>query len=169
MRLPAIDLGIMAEHLSTHEGLINKLKVYYELVNEPRIKRLIQVNINMLRNHVVTMLQLINPDQSREVHLPELPNIDTLFSPIVHLNENENDITLELRSTAKWMGMENFNSALMMKNNKVKNIHIMMAYQNVTMQSLYNKIEDIYGEFIPYSDAELQRLTFKKYYHVQNE
>ncbi len=38
MSLPAVDLGIMAEHLSTHEGMINKLKIYYPLLTKPVLK-----------------------------------------------------------------------------------------------------------------------------------
>src|SRR5699024_3336103 len=33
--LPSVDLGLMAEHLSTHEGMINKLKVYHINTTNP--------------------------------------------------------------------------------------------------------------------------------------
>ncbi|WP_257345743.1 hypothetical protein [Pseudalkalibacillus decolorationis] len=34
MSLPAIDLGLMAEHLATHEGMISKLKHYHSKVTD---------------------------------------------------------------------------------------------------------------------------------------
>ena len=35
--LPAVDLGIVAEHLTAHEGVINKLEVYQANVTNPNL------------------------------------------------------------------------------------------------------------------------------------
>lgn len=169
MNLPAVDLGIMAEHLSTHEGVNNKLKMYYSSVQNPVLKNILELNINMLRNHVRTMLALIDPDRTHQVHLPELQRFD--FSMDAgKLSEIEQDIALEARSTAKLMGSDNFNSALMMKDPNVKNIHLQMVYQDVSMQMIYDHlIKHTHGEFIPTVSKEMQFMTLQHYKHVQNE
>ncbi|QBP41267.1 hypothetical protein [Paenisporosarcina antarctica] len=169
MNLPAVDLGIMAEHLTTHEGVINRLKMYNKLVRNHMLKKLLDLHLKTLRNHVKTMLALIEPGQTHQVHLPKLDsfNWDVDFET---LEEYEKDIALDTRSTAKLMGSDNFNSALMMKDSNVKNIHIKMAYQNVSMQMMYDHlIMQTQGEFIPRVSNEMQQLTLKHYYHVQNE
>lgn len=66
------------------------------------------------------------------------------------LSEQEKDIVLETRAVSKLMGSDNFNSALMMKDMNVKNLHIQMAYQDVRMQLLYNMVvEHVNGAFTP--------------------
>lgn len=75
MNLPPVDLGIMDEHLPTHEGVISKLKIFKEIVNNQELKKLIQLNISMLREHVRVMLELIDPDHKGEVKLAEMPDI----------------------------------------------------------------------------------------------
>lgn len=167
MNLPAVDLGIMAEHLSTHEGVINKLKMYHTTVKNSNLKNLIHLHIKTLRNHVTTMLLLIDPDRNREVHLPKMDHVQ-LGTGV--LNEMEKDITLELRAASKLMGSDNFNSALLMKNMNVKNIHLQMSYQDITLQMMYNKlINRIDGDFVPMVTKEMQRRTIQKFYHVQKE
>ncbi|MFC4322259.1 hypothetical protein [Litchfieldia salsa] len=169
MTLPAVDLGIMSEHLSTHEGVINKLKMYYVSVSNPVLKKMLMLHIQTLRNHVTTMLELMNPS-SHHVHLKEMANFES-HSVLVQLTEVEKDITLEVRATAKLMGSDNFNSALMMKDPKVKNIHLKMSYQDITLQMLYDKLlKDLGGgEYIPKVSDEVQRMTFEKFHHVKNE
>ncbi|MDT0163562.1 hypothetical protein [Bacillus sp. AG4(2022)] len=169
MNLPAVDLGIMTEHLSTHEGVIHKLKLYYSSVQNPVFKNLLGLHIKMLRNHVIAMLGLINPDPTHKVDLSEMDSINWNIN-LGTLEEYEKDIALEARSTAKQMGSDNFNSALMMKDADVKNIHLQMSYQDVSMQMMYDHlIKHTLGEFIPRVSKEMQRLTLQHYSHVQNE
>lgn len=169
MNLPAVDLGIMAEHLSTHEGVINKLKMYYSSVQNPMLKNILELNIHTLRNHVKTMLALIDPDQTHKVHLPEMKHFDFHMNA-GNLSESEKNIAFEARSTAKLMGSDNFTSALMMKDPNVKNIHVQMAYQDVSMQMIYDHlIKHTHEEFIPTVSKEMQRMTLQHFKHVQNE
>ncbi|MEC2113186.1 hypothetical protein P9F85_18395 [Bacillus stercoris] len=169
MKLPAADLGIMAEHLSTHEGMISKLKAYESAVRHSDLKHLLYVHVYMLRAHVKTMLALIDPDQTREVHLPELPLLH-FHQHSGALSAAEKDITLEARSTAKFMGSGNFNSALMMKHPNVRNIHLQMSYQDTTLQTLYTRlIRRGSAEFVPMASDQAQRLTLQHYQHVANE
>ncbi|WP_174727098.1 hypothetical protein [Mesobacillus harenae] len=169
MNLPAVDLGIMAEHLSTHEGVINKLKMYYVSVHNPTLKKLLEIHIKTLRNHVAVMLALIDPDRNTKVHLPDMEN---LHSKMVtgNLSEYEKDITLEGRATAKLMGTDNFNSALLMKDANVQNVHFKMSHQDISMQMMYGRLlKEMNAEFVPKASKEMQQLTLQKFYHVLNE
>jgi hypothetical protein len=168
MNLPAVDLGMMSEHLGTHEGVINKLKIYYTSVQNPVLKDLLGLNIRTLRNHVAAMLALIDPNHGI-VHLPEMESLK-MDGYGGNLHEFEKDIVLEARASAKLMGSDNFNSALMMKDTNVKNIHLQMSYQDVSMQMMYDRLlQQTMGEFIPKASTEMQRLTLQYYSHVKNE
>lgn len=166
MNLPAADLGIMAEHLPAHEGAINKLKIFKEIVESQELKKIIQLNIQMLREHVRAMLELIDPRRKGEVELAEMPDIQ-INTEMLKLSEQEKDIVLETRAASKLMGSNNFNSALMMKDMNVKNIHIQMSYQDIRMQMLYDMVvEHVDGDFTPRVTEEMQAKTHEKYKHI---
>jgi hypothetical protein len=169
MNLPAVDLGIMAEHLPTHKGVISKLKIFHEIVDNQELEKLIQLNIQMLREHVRAMLELIDPKRKGEVKLAEMADIQ-INTEKLNLTEQEKDIVLETRSASKLMGSNNFNSALMMKDRNVKHIHIQMAYQDVRMQMLYNMIvEHVVADFTPRVTEAMQAKTHEKYKHILQE
>lgn len=170
MKLPAADLGIMAEHLATHEGMINKFKLYYQKVQNPTLKALIDIQIKVLRLHVQTMLAFIDPNKKGPIHLHNIFN-DYQFTGLQNnISEEEKDILLEARATAKLMAMNNFNSALMMKEQNVSHVHIEMAMQERYMQHFYNEmIKQIDGDYTPKSSIEMQYLTLQKYAHVLHE
>ncbi|QTM99063.1 hypothetical protein ERJ70_06960 [Sediminibacillus dalangtanensis] len=169
MRLPATDLGIMAEHLATHEGVINKLKIYYATVRNSALRNLLHTHLQVLRNHVRAMLILIDPNQQGPYHLHEMEDVHLNFGN-EQFSEQEKDITLEARATAKLMSSNNFMSALMMNDANVKHVHIEMALQEVRLQSLYSEIvHHINGDFTPKVTEKMQLLTMQKYYHVLGE
>ncbi|WP_077622963.1 hypothetical protein [Sediminibacillus massiliensis] len=169
MNLPAVDFGIMAEHLSSHEGVINKLKMYYGSVTSTALKRLLSLHINTLRNHVAAMLELIDPDRYETVHLPDIDQVDLGMGP-GPLTEIEKDIIKEATASAKLMSNDNYTSALLMKDPNVKNIHIQMAYQDVTFQMLYDSfLQGASKPFIPRATKEVQQMTLHKYLHVLHE
>lgn len=169
MNLPAADLGIMAEHLPAHEGTISKLMIFKDIVDNQELKKLIQINIEMLRDHVRAMLELIDPNRKREVMLAEISDIQ-ISTENLNLSEQEKEIVFETRSVSKLMGSNNFNSALMMKDMDVKNIHIQMAYQDVRMQVLYNMVvEHVNGDFTPRVTEAMQSKTYEKYKHILKE
>jgi len=169
VRLPSADLGLMAEHLATHEGMINKLKMYYVIVSHSVLKKLIEVHIDVLRRHVKIMMELINPNQTGPFQLSRMEEIN-LNNHVEALTEQEKDISLEVRATAKSMAADNFSSALMMQNIYVKHIHIEMALQEVRLQSLYDEIiRHANGDFTPKAEDQMQLLTLEKYKHVLDE
>lgn len=169
MTLPAADLGIMAEHLSTHEGMIRKLNIYYKTVTNPILKNLLCTHINVLRDHVRAMLTLIDPNQNRQVHLHGMQDVH-LSNLYGNYTEEEMDIALEAGATAKLMASDNFTSALMMKDLNVKNIHVEMALQDVNLHAMYNVIINYNTEgFTPKVTPNMQQLTYQRYYHVLHE
>ncbi|MDY0410233.1 hypothetical protein ACFFIS_15180 [Virgibacillus soli] len=144
--LPSVDLGLMTDHLNSHEGVMNKLKLYTSIVKNNSLKSIITLQTNILRDHVQVMLGLINPNTYNKT---ELKSFHEQFQHLLHQpqitiqgNEAYPDkwITLESNSTANNMGMVNFFSASMMQDEKVKRIHILMALQNVELQRLYKEI-----------------------------
>ncbi len=169
MRLPSADLGLMAEHLATHEGMINKLKMYYVIVSHSVFKKLIGEHIEVLRQHGKSMLELINPNQVGPFQLNRLEEIN-LNNHVEALSEQEKDISLEVRATAKSMAADNFSSALMMQDKYVRLIHIEMALQEVRLQSLYDEIiRQTNGDFTPKAADQMQQMTVEKYKHVLDE
>jgi tRNA(Glu) U13 pseudouridine synthase TruD len=169
MKLPAIDLGLMSEHLAAHEGVITKLKIYHQMVHNGYLKKILRLHIMTLRHHVAAMLMLIDPNRMEKVHLADLPKTP-LNEPVESLAEWEKDIALESRSTAKLMGTNNYNSAAMMKNENVKSMHVKMAKQDIEFQMMYNQlIEAIDGDFVPMATPEMQWMTLQKYQHVAKE
>lgn len=169
MRLPSVDLGLMAEHLATHEGMISKLKMYYGYVGNAVLKTVIGVHIEVLKRHVRIMLELIDPYQMGPIQLNRMGDIH-LNNFVEALSEHEKAISLEARATAKSMAADNFTSALLMKDMQVKFIHIEMALQEVKLQSLYNEIiQQINADFTPKATEQMQLQTLEKYKHVLKE
>ncbi|WP_421385045.1 hypothetical protein ACOJQI_09830 [Bacillus salacetis] len=168
MQLPAIDLGLMAQHLAAHEGVIFKLKIYHQNVQNEALKKILRIHIETLKSHVAAMLLLIDPNRVQKVHLPDLKaNIDEAIGNLLPWEKN---IALESRSTAKLMGTDNFNSAAMMKNDNVKSIHTKMSNQDIQLQRMYNKvIAAANADYVPMASLEEQWMTLQKYQHVINE
>lgn len=174
MSLPAIDLGLMAEHLTAHEGVINKLELYQTKVSIASLKEIIVSQTNMMRDHVRVMLALINPYQQNEyVELSPI-NEHSGFNkqPIGEHNTNFQDkwIALDGHNTAKNMSNNNYVSALMMQDPYVRNIHIQMALQQFEMLDKYNELITKMGwTFTPHATVHEQFNTFQYYEHILHQ
>lgn len=171
MTLPATDLGLMAEHLSTHEGMLNKLKYYHNKVTNAELKEVIGLQINGMRAHVRVMLMLINPYQDEYVEVPPLEaNTRNQYHREKTWGQNTLDnksIALEARASAKCMANENFVSALMMKNSNAKHAHIEMALQQATLQEMYGEfIKKMGWAFVPHVSEEDQINTYQHFQHI---
>ncbi|MGJ9459859.1 hypothetical protein [Oceanobacillus sp. CF4.6] len=168
--LPAVDLGLMANHLSAHEGVINKLKAYRETVTNHQLRDIISLQENVMQAHVWVMLALINPEYSNKVEVPPLNIYDFKHKSNGGSNETGNDnkwIALEVRHTAKNMSSTNYNSALMMQKPNVKTAHIEMALQQLQLQKIYDEfIESIGWKFVPHASVEEQVNTFLHFQHL---
>ncbi|WP_163970972.1 hypothetical protein [Oceanobacillus halotolerans] len=168
--LPAVDLGLMSNHLSAHEGVISKLKAYQRIVTNPKLRDIIRIQENVMQTHVWVMLALINPDYSNYVEVPSLSNYGVHHHSIGEQNKKSNDnkwIALEVRNTAKTMASTNYNSALMMQDLNVKNAHIEMALQQQQLQKMYDDfITNIGWEFVPHSSFQEQVNTYYHFKHL---
>lgn len=169
MRIPAADLGLMAQHLATHEGVIHQFKQDYMIVQNPSLKKVLYTSITVMRNHVRVMLALIDPNQPGPMHLADLHELQMSFGPVT-FTEEEKKIALKARSTSKSMAKNNFSSALMMKKANVRQTHIEMALQQSKLQGMYDSIiQQAGGEFTPKATSKEQLLTVHNYLHVLNE
>lgn len=170
--LPSVDLGLMAEHLSTHEGMINKLKVYHINTTNPDLKSIIALQINVMMSHVRVMLSLINPDNNEYVEVPDLDMYDVSNRRVEGTGVNKyNDkwIALEAHAGAKLMSNENYTSALLMKNRNVRNAHVEMALQQLEIQKRYSDFINRMGwSFVPHADTQEQVKTYQHFQHLLN-
>jgi hypothetical protein len=163
--LPSTDLGLMAEHLTAHEGEINKLKVYVRNVSNNGLKDIINLQIKMLKDHVRVMLALIDPKQTGYVKLAPLEKLKGLIKDTTSTNnEHVKWITLEAHNTARTMSNVNYVSALMMKNQNVRDIHVQMALQELEVQKMYEKVMKKMGwGFVPHASKDSQEKTYQYY------
>lgn len=175
MSLPAIDLGLMAEHLTAHEGIINKLELYQTKVTIVSLKKIIVSQTNMMRDHVRVMLALINPNQKNEY--VELSPINKYLG-FYHMQtaEGQNNsprdkwIALDGHTTAKNMSNNNYGSALMMQDPYVRNIHVQMALQQFEMLYIYGEIIARMGwMFTPHASTHEQFNTFQHYEYILDQ
>jgi hypothetical protein len=173
LALPAIDLGLMAEHLATHEGVINKLEHYYTEVQHPHLKQIIHQQIMVMRTHVHVMLMLLRPNQEDFIHLPAIENHSVLpfhHEEHRHMIIQDKDIALEARATANFMANNNFMSALMMKKENDKHAHIEMALQQETLEKRYGEfIKKMDWEYTPMASVQEQLETIKHYQYLMYE
>ncbi|MFS0674838.1 hypothetical protein [Ornithinibacillus sp. 179-J 7C1 HS] len=141
-RLPAVDLGLMAEHLSSHQGAISKLRVYEHNVSLPELRKTLQLQRKIMEAHVNVMLQLINPNNTSYVEVPSLESLKKQITNNQSQSNGSNNkwITLEALSSAKSMSNRNFMSALMMQNKNVRDAHVKMAMQQLELMEKYERI-----------------------------
>ncbi|QXE00881.1 hypothetical protein [Terribacillus sp. DMT04] len=163
MRIPAADLGLMTEHLQSHKSEINKLNLYRELITNPALDAILHSHLQMLHIHSSVMLELINPARSTYVTLPALQLSEQMNYG--GLTQEEQELLLELRSTAKMMGNVNYQSAQMMQDSNVRHVHLQMAYQNSMLQDAYTRLlQHTEGELIPLADMTSQQAVYNKFY-----
>lgn len=169
--LPSIDLGLMAEHLTAHEGIINKLELYQTIVTNTPLKDIIELHANIMHEHVRVMMALINPYQNEYVELAPINeyqmNNHMQIAREQGVGFRDKWIALEGHTTAKTMSNENYFSALMMKNQNVRTIHVQMALQQLEVQNKYEEfIEKMGWVFTPHASAQEQITTFQHYQHI---
>lgn len=165
--LPSIDLGLMAEHLSAHEGEINKLELYQRKVINTDLKSIINLQANIMRDHVRVMLALINPHQNGQVELNPINMGHYTYMGEKQTNAQDKWIAIEAHTTAQNMSNENFFSALMMKDQHVRKIHVQMALQQLELQGKYSEFIKRNGwGFTPYASVHEQLGTLQHYQHV---
>ncbi|MFS0888833.1 spore coat protein [Peribacillus frigoritolerans] len=173
MIIKSIELGLMAEHLTAHKGILAKLHNYYCSAHNPELKQIIHDQFIIMRNHVGVMLMLIDPEINERVTVGELKKVQ----PIEFICREkgfpmrDRDIALEGRSTAKSMSEDNYLSALRMETLNIRHIHIQMAIQQTALQERYgNLIKKKRWADIPDASLGEQEKTlslFKEMYNIK--
>ncbi|WP_117149258.1 hypothetical protein [Paraliobacillus zengyii] len=89
MLLPIIDVGLMNEHLSTHEGLLGKLDLYQTESSATYLKKIVTIQQTLLKTHIRVMLELLNPSNENWIELPNINLEEELsFSWPIHSDFN---------------------------------------------------------------------------------
>lgn len=163
-RLPAVDLGLMAEHLASHQGAISKLRVYEHNVSLAELSKTLQLQRKIMEAHVNVMLQLINPNNTSYVEVPSLESVKKQVTNTKQIQANDSNnkwITLEALSSAKSMSNRNFVSALMMQNKNVRDAHVKMAMQQLELMEKYERIAKEHSwTFTPMATYKEQTETY---------
>ncbi|WP_186576721.1 spore coat protein [Aquibacillus kalidii] len=166
MVLPIIDVGLMNEHLTAHQGIIYRFRNYEKLVKDPFLQKVLAEHIIVLQDHVRVMLELLEPDQTGWVALATgNPDVDPGLISDQHAGDtNVKALVTDLMSTSKHMAKSNYGSALEMANPNVKHVHFQMAMQEASFQNHYAHFMKHKGwAFAPKSSAEVQLKTIEKY------
>ncbi|WP_277678572.1 hypothetical protein [Gracilibacillus dipsosauri] len=168
--LPAIDLGLMSEHLLAHDGVIHKLVYYQNLVTSTELQNILKLQEEVMRTHVWIMLAFINPSYHYDIEVPQLSTFEQKYNfQRAGNDENNKWVALESHSTAKNMSIENYQSAMLMKNMNVKNAHIEMALQQNQIKEKYaNYIKKMGWDFVPKATTEAQISTFLHFNYLLN-
>ncbi|MEQ2527571.1 hypothetical protein WMO40_12725 [Bacillaceae bacterium CLA-AA-H227] len=169
MILPAIDVQLMNEHLTTHEGVLYKLSLYYNLAEHPALKQIFSKQFMLMKDHVRVMLSLLDPSRKGSVQLApiDLTIVTSIHEGQTNKNSQDKYLAIEGRSTAKSMANDNFISALMMKDKHVKDIHIQMAIQQAKVQEMYSMfISNLFNEKPQLSTKENQMKIVSEFHHL---
>ncbi|WP_078544485.1 hypothetical protein [Litchfieldia alkalitelluris] len=131
--LKTVDVGLMANHIPAHKGVISRLEVYSRHVNNQQLMVIFQKQIMMMKNHVQAMNQLLNPNQNNQVMLPPIPQNIPLYTDQTKgsIGIEDREMALDSHFTANAMANENFMSATNMKNTHVKRAHVEMGLQQL--------------------------------------
>lgn len=173
MLLPSADIGLITNHLLAHDGLIRKIKMHITKVESSALKNVLNKKLSVLRNHVKLMLEMLNPDKSDFTDVPdlsELPPGSKAFQKIENASELDKHIALETKTAAESMALDNFFSALKMKDPKVKAAHEKFALQEVELlKEITEILKEMDAEIIPVSSVKEQQKVMKHFEHILSE
>lgn len=166
MILKMIDLSLMANHLKVHKAELAKLRNIICTVPNQKIKQVATEQYMIMKNHVYVMIALMNPNQNESVsveslHHWELPQFDC---DQTCSGVDEKDTLIDLQSSADFMAQNNFQSALRMQADNVRNIHFHMAFQQTMIFNKYVAlIKELTEDTAPESSLKKQEETYHKF------
>lgn len=171
MLLPSTDTGLITSHLESHDGLIKKVKMHLKEVENPVLHHLLNVKLKTMQSHVSVMLEMINPDKNDFSEVPPLEDLSSSEEKKKKVaNEMEIHLALEAKTTTQSMAMDNFISALKMKNPEVKMTHVEMALQQLQLLIEVTKfLKENEAEVTPFSSPEEQQKVLEHFKHMRNE
>lgn len=167
MSLPSVDVGLMANHLQKHEAIIHKLVLYRSITPNTAYEKIVTEQIDVMHNHVKAMLQLLVPDHHGTVNIPPIHSPQLPLHQYHVVNHDYKEILIETNSTSQFMAMENFISAMQMKNHVVSHVHITMALQQAHFVERYSHLIMKHGwEQPPMASPEQQLKVIQQFSHL---
>ncbi|HZG58697.1 hypothetical protein [Paenibacillus sp.] len=166
MRLPAVDTGLMANHLEKHEAILAKLSLYRTLAKDETYDRIVSEQIRVMLDHVRAMLELLDPERREPVRLKPIAH-RFAAALMAEWPLDFKQLLAETRATSLNMARENFLSALQMHHPNAKRVHVDMALQQVHFAERYGELMRAHGwEQHPMASPEEQRETIARFAHM---
>ncbi len=159
--IKTIDVGLMANHLDAHKGVIKRLELYMRMTKNQQLVHTLNQQIGAMKNHVKVMNQLLDPTNTNPVTLPPIPqNVMNhgIQSPFIDTGMVDRDITFDALFTANAIANDNFISSSNMKNQQVKQLHAEMAKQQSHIANQYEMLAEQLG-WLSHPDATNQEQT----------
>lgn len=172
MLLPASDLGLIATHLPAHDGMIMKVKLLAKETKDEKLLELLNKKVGILRSHVRIMMDMIDPDKSEFKKLPDLNELPQgqLETASRGSQQMDKHIAMEIKASTEAMAKDNFVSALKMKDLQVKQTHIEMALQQVTMLKMVTELLKENGaDVTPLVAPDEQKKVANHFSHMMEE
>jgi|GEM_PF-4595961 len=106
------------------------------------VKQVATEQYMIMQNHVKVMIALMNPDQNETIGVNALHKWEpvTFNCKQISVGMAQENILIELKTSAETMANKNFNSGLRMKAENVRNIHIQMALQQTMILNRYSAL-----------------------------
>ncbi|SFF80413.1 hypothetical protein SAMN05216353_109110 [Halobacillus alkaliphilus] len=171
MILKMIDLSLMAEHLPVHKAELDKLALFICSIQDPEIKQVATEQYMIMQNHVKVMIALMNPVQNEAIGVSDLQKWEpvTFNCKQNSIGMAQENILIELKTSAETMANKNFNSGLRMKAENVRNIHIQMALQQTMILNRYSDLMNkLIKDTAPESSREEQEETVQTFKNLFN-
>ncbi len=173
MLLPATDMGLIATHLSAHDGLIAKIKMHEKKVENKELKYILNKKLDVLRSHVRLMMDMLDPSKSDFAEVPsfdELPSGNQSIGKFQNGNQLDKHIAVETKKAAESMALDNLIFALKMKDPKVKHAHVQFALQEIEIvKDVTEILKEMGAEITPLGTEEEQQKILKHFEHILKE
>ncbi|MDT0163561.1 hypothetical protein [Bacillus sp. AG4(2022)] len=173
MLVPATDMGLIATHLSAHDGLIAKIKMHEKKVESEELKYVLNKKLDLLRSHVRLMMEMLDPAKSDFQEVPsldELPSGNQPVGKVQNASQLDKHIALETKKAAESMALDNFISALKMQDPKVKHAHVQFALQEIEIiKDVTEILKEVGAEITPLGTEEEQQKIMRHFEHILNE
>jgi hypothetical protein len=166
MNLKMIDLSLMAEHLPVHKAELDKLETYICSIKDPEIKQVVTEQYMIMMNHVKVMVALMDPVQNATIGIQDLHKWEPFQVDCQQISAgmSKENILIELKTSTESMANRNFSSALRMKADNVRNIHIHMALQQMMLLNRYIALMNKHiKDTAPESSIMKQKETFQTF------
>ncbi|WP_019153638.1 hypothetical protein [Robertmurraya massiliosenegalensis] len=156
--LKTIDVGLMANHLPAHKGVIHRLEIYENNTKDLQLNVILKKQIIIMENHVKVMNQLLN--QTPNIVLPPIPqdvpmNNNHTMKPDTMFEDSS--VALDVHFTATAMAKENFLSASNMKDPQAKKLHVEMALQQLEIAKQYEMLAQQLGWLTHPNASDMER------------